>query len=536
VKFDFEDPRRMAMSLNEHPVRTTRSNREKGAWSWWRVAGALAILLLAASSPARADEYTSGEIQIELAPGVPIGTINDRYSTTTADSLPPLYLLTVEPGQSELVVLQQMLVDPDIVAAELSWDNESPEATRGMVVIAVGGTVEGFLDQTLLTRLNLAEAHLHTKGDGVLIAIVDTGVFAEHPALEGTIAPGGIDFVDDDSDPTDAANGIDDDGDGETDEGAGHGTMVAGIAHLVAPNARILPIRVLNDEGVGKTFDLAKGIRYAVDQGADVINLSLGLSSDCWTIGHEIQHAHQMGVAMVGAAGNQSIETCLFPARENDVLGVTALDSVDVKADFANWESRVDLSAPGVGILAPYYDGEYAIGAGTSFAAPFVTGQTALILATNPDLPVDEAYAAARLGVDWIYWNPENYEYLNKLGTGRIDAYKTWYATPKAADVPGGALAGDSEGFAIAPNPVRSGVGTLILARSVEIGSGAGRLWVLDAAGRRIRSLAAGEGGVYRWDGRDGAGRTVAAGSYFVAGTARPGGQRAAARIVVLDP
>lgn len=442
------------MSPCDHNRRTTRPRG--GSPSWWGVGLAMCGLALAPERHALADQYTPGEIQIELSAGVPIGSINDRYGTATADSLPPLYLLRLEPGADEYQMLLDMQLDQEIVHAELSWDNESPEATRGMAVIAVGGTVEGFLDQDVAVRLSLAAAHMHTQGDGVLIAAIDTGVLAGHPALAGVVAPGGFDFVDDDMDPSDTANGIDDDGDDETDEGAGHGTMIAGIAHLVAPNARILPIRVLNDDGFGKTFDLAKGIRYAVDHGAQVINLSLGLSSSCWVIGHEVDRAYQQGVVMVGAAGNDGIENALFPARDSDVLCVTGLDSLDVKADFSNWDSTVDLSGPGVGILAPYHDGEYAIGAGTSFAAPFVAGQVALVLSTNPALSTAEVYDVARLGVDSIYGIPGNEEYLGKLGTGRLDAYKTWYSTPKAAEAPDGWVAGTRR-LAIGPNPCRSG-------------------------------------------------------------------------------
>ena len=221
------------------------------------------------------DDYELLVLHVEIVPGASIETINLRYGTATIDSLHPLYLLEIPEEGDEEEFASLLEADPEIVEAEFAWEGETPEASRQMVVTAIGGTIEEFLDQGIADRLRLADAHRHTQGDGVLVAVIDTGVLAEHPAFSGAIAPGGYDFVDSDPDPTDEANGIDDDGDGLVDEGAGHGTMVAGIVRLVAPHARILPLRVLDDEGSGRTFDVAKAIRHAIEQGADIINLSL---------------------------------------------------------------------------------------------------------------------------------------------------------------------------------------------------------------------------------------------------------------------
>jgi subtilisin family serine protease len=464
------------------------------------------LLLVLASPPALADDdddYVPGELQVELADGVSPQTIHDRYGITTLDSLPPLYLMTVPDGVTEEEFLDQLLNDPDILDAEYSYENETPEGTRQMVVTAVGGTIEEFLDQHLVERIHLAEIHEHTGGDGILVAVIDTGILADHPALAGVIEPGGYDFLDDDSNPDDEANGTDDDGDGSIDEGAGHGTMVAGIVHLVAPRGRILPIRVLDDEGHGNTFTVAKAIRYAVERGADVINLSLGLEHSSMVIKHEIKLADSLGVAITSAAGNQGVENPpYFPGCDGRVLSVAALDSSDVKADFSNWRSDVAVSAPGVGVYAPYFDGEYAIGAGTSFAAPFIAGQCALILALNPSLSVEEVYESVGLGVEPIDEIPGNEEYAGRLGTGRIDGLQTWLHTPVAMSVADPIDADPSTALRVFPNPTR--MGEAVLLRLIgSSGSSDLRAMIHDVGGRLV-------------DGCDRRGRAVGSGVYFV--------------------
>jgi subtilisin family serine protease len=458
-----------------------------------------------------ADEWETGQLQVELIPGTPISVINDLYGTSTLDSLPPLYLLRCPDG-SEADYVYQIRQNPNVVEAEYSWDNETPEGTRQMMVAAVGGTITDYLDQHLTTRIHLAEIQSHTMGDGVLVAVIDTGVLPDHPAFDGAIEPNGWDFVDNDADPLDEANGVDDDLDGLTDDGAGHGTMVAGIVHLVAPHARILPVRVLNDEGRGTTFNVAKGIRYAFEHGAQVINLSLGLTQECMVIRHEVRAAYDQSVAMVGAAGNGGSDyPVYYPASDPHVVSVAALDSVDVRTSFTSYGSTVDVAAPGDGVLAPFYDGEYAIGAGTSFSAPFVSGQCALVLSLKPDAGVQTVYATIGLGVVGIYQIPENGPYEGKLGSGRFDGMATWVTSPKTADVDGTGLA--SGRLELFPNPSRVGQGVSF---RLDNAGAPSRMVVVDATGRRVRTIEPGPTGLARWNGRDASGRAVPPGVYFV--------------------
>jgi thermitase len=466
--------------------------------------------LLSSASISRGDEWESGQIQIELVDGVPISVINDLYGTTTLDSLPPLYLLQCPLG-SEEEFIYEIRQDPNVVDADYSWDNETPEGTRQMMVAAVGGTIADYFDQHLTERIHLADIQAHTRGDGILVAVIDTGVLPDHPGLEGMIEPNGYDFLDDDADPLDSANGIDDDADGDIDDGAGHGTMVAGIVHLVAPGAKILPIRVLNDEGRGNTFDVAKAIRYATDHGARVINLSLGLTRPCMVIEHEIRAAHQASIALVGAAGNGGAEyPVYYPAADPHVISVAALDSSDVRTSFTSFGGTIDVAAPGDGVMAPFYDGGYAIGAGTSFAAPFIAGECALVRSLNPGASVQTVYATVELGVVGIYQIPENEPYQGKLGTGRADGRATWITMPKTADVDG--LAPASAAIEFFPNPSRFGewVSLRILGASAQT------LMVVDASGRRVRAIDVGPSGFAQWNGRDASNRRVPPGVYFV--------------------
>jgi subtilisin family serine protease len=471
----------------------------------------IVFLLLLGGHPAAVlgDEYESGEIEVELAPGIPVSAINNRYGTTTLDSLPPLYLLQCPHG-GETELLDQIADDPDVLEAEYSWESETPEGTRQMVVAAVGGTIVDYLDQHLVQRIRLADIQAHTLGDGILVAVIDTGVLATHPALLGAVVDGGFDFVDHDTDPTDSTNGVDDDLDGTIDEGAGHGSMVAGIVHLVAPSAKILPIRVLDDEGLGKAFRVAQGIRYAVEHGADVINLSLGLTGQSSVIRREVRSAESLSIPIVSAAGNLGVETPqLYPAADGRVLSVAALDSSDVKAGFSGWNSSVDISAPGVGVMSAYHDGGYAIGAGTSFSAPFVSGQCALIRALAPALTASELYGVAMSGVTNIYDIPGNEPYEEKLGSGRFDGLQTWLNVQAATSAVGLALQPSSD-LAIFPNPAP--IGSFITLRS---GERATKLVVdvaiYDGQGRLVRGLSQEtEGGLFLWDGRDAAeGRSV---------------------------
>ncbi len=217
----------------------------------------------------------------------------------------------------------------------------------------------------------------------------------------------------------------------------GHGTFVAGLVSLVAPEAWILPIRVLDSDGNGDMWVLARGLFYAIDHGVEVINVSITSTYKSEAIEVALVEAAAVGIVVVAAAGNcNRAEPRTFPAMEDRVIGVVATDAGDVKGIFSNFSNRLVLSAPGVttllgdnpdpdgAIVSLLPGGGYAIWEGTSMAAPIVSGAVALIRAQHPEWAATLAVSAAietRLAATAVNIDGLNSRYPGLLGTGRID-------------------------------------------------------------------------------------------------------------------
>lgn len=215
-----------------------------------------------------------------------------------------------------------------------------------------------------------------TKGSSsVMIAVVDTGVDLDHPDLASKVNTSlDYDFVNNDS---------------TAQDDQGHGTHVAGIAAAatnnstgiagMCPDCTILPVKVLNSAGSGSYSAIASGIRYAADNGAQVINLSLGGTAGNSTLSSAVTYADGKGSLVVAAAGNNGSSTKFYPAAYTAVVAVAATDSNDLRASFSNFGSYVDVAAPGVSIYATYWNNTYASLNGTSMAAPHVSGLAGLL-------------------------------------------------------------------------------------------------------------------------------------------------------------
>ncbi|OIU72036.1 S8 family peptidase [Rossellomorea aquimaris] len=214
----------------------------------------------------------------------------------------------------------------------------------------------------------------YTRGSsGQEIAVLDTGVDYNHPDLDGKTIRG-YDFVDNDYYPMDLN---------------GHGTHVAGTAAAetnngtgvagMAPNTKILAVRVLDANGSGSLADIADGIRYAADQGAEVINMSLGCDCSTPTLESAVNYAWNKGSVIVAAAGNDGISTTFEPASYANVIAVGAVDSYDRKASFSNYGTWVDVTAPGVDIASTVPNNGYSYMSGTSMASPHVAGLAGLL-------------------------------------------------------------------------------------------------------------------------------------------------------------
>jgi serine protease len=303
-----------------------------------------------------------------------------------------------------------------------------PEA-KGQTVAPPAGTSNQAVNDPLygkqwnLHSIGIEQSWAETKGNGTIVAVIDTGI-SQVPDLKETKFVAGYDFVND--------------RDSATDDN-GHGTHVAGtIAQStnnnygvagVAYEAKLMPLKVLSAGGGGTVADIAEAIRFAADNKADVINLSLGGGGESSAMREAIEYAYQKGVVIIAAAGNSGQSSADYPARYPRVIGVAALSPSGDKAPYSNFGSGVDLAAPGGdtaageagGILQNTINpqtGEsiFAAYQGTSMAAPHVAGVAALIKSAgvkNPDeVRVVLTESARKVQEDS----------LNQFGSGKLDA------------------------------------------------------------------------------------------------------------------
>ncbi len=266
-----------------------------------------------------------------------------------------------------------------------------------------------------------AEAAWTRPARPVTVAVVDTGVRAQHEDLAGRVLPG-VDALD---------NGRTLRGDGRTDV-YGHGTHVAGIIAAtarngrgvagVAQNVRILPVKALNDEGYGWTSDLAAGIVYAVDHGAEIINMSVGQPDPDTTLHAAVRYATEHGVPVVASAGNKGGSAARpapanYPGSFPEAISVASTAPGDQPSEFSSVTADVDLAAPGTAIYSTFNTSghAYAILDGTSMAAPAVAGALAVLVGGGAT--AERAYAALRAtAVDLRTPGRDPY-----VGDGRID-------------------------------------------------------------------------------------------------------------------
>ncbi len=356
------------------------------------------LVLLSRQSRVQALDLLAHEPQqvvVQVAPGVDIDTVNLIFGTTTLETMPEkpdIHLLQAPAGTSLPGLVQWMSGSSLLAYAELNYLTEAPES--GSTNRIYGWNSSSYNKyQSAAKSMDLDDVHAYSEGENTLIAILDTGIQAGHPAFSGRISPLGFDFVDLDSDPSEETNGLDDDQDGRVDEGFGHGTHVSGIAHLVAPDALLLPVRVLNSDSRGNIFRTAMAVYYAAANGADVINMSLGSSAPSRTLGDAIDHAAAAGVVVVAAAGNTDNSVKQYPAAEDCALAVTSVffkRNTYSKSSFAAFGDWISLSAPGDKISSTFPYNIYAASSGTSMSAPFVSGQAGLLRSMDPMLTLDE--------------------------------------------------------------------------------------------------------------------------------------------------
>lgn len=371
------------------------------------------------------DDPESTEVVVKLSQtfDVTIDEINASYGTNTLEELlgsRKIFLLQTPPDRNAETIAEQMKDDERILYAEPNFVADTPEG-GGRETWGWGGTdPKPGTTQYATTMLRLAEAHTLRRGESTVVAILDTGIQLTHPALTGSVSTVRYDFIDDDTTPIDEGNNQDDDRDGLTDEALGHGTHVAGIVHLVAPDAEIMPLRVLDADGRGNVFVIVEAILYAAQNGAHVINLSLGTPQESELMEDIIEDViEQYQVVVVAAAGNLNSNTEQFPASEEQVLAVASIDEHNTKSDFSNYGDWIDVSAPGDSIYSAVLSGGYAWWSGTSMAVPFVAGQAALIRSAVPAMSA--ASIVTHIRESALPIDDQNPNYEEMLGKGRID-------------------------------------------------------------------------------------------------------------------
>ena len=231
-------------------------------------------------------------------------------------------------------------------------------------------------------KIDVAQARAPRLGRGVVVAVIDSGADLEHPMLKSALLPGS-DFVDNDLDPSEHGS--------DSDPAYGHGTAVAGILRQVAPAANILPLRVLGSSGSGEASNVARAIRFAVGQGAQIIHLSIAASVSNEGVRSALQLAVSKGVLVVAACGNDGSDRPESPANALDgknPLGRygVSVSAVNTDGTFPSWSTRGgEVIAPGVAMQTAYPQGRTVSASGSSFAAPLVTGALALALAEGKD-------------------------------------------------------------------------------------------------------------------------------------------------------
>jgi type VII secretion-associated serine protease mycosin len=316
------------------------------------------------------------------APSAPVsasGSAADRPARAFATEIGPGGRLRIVRYRAQPTAARAMAIGAPGSDRVLTAEPDTP-------VRALGATDPWRWAQWALDSASFEAAWSVTRGRNVKVAVVDTGVRADHEDLAGVVLKG-IDLVGS--------------GDGRQDPN-GHGTHVAGIIAAAASNGRgvaggapgvkILPVRVLDANGAGYSSDVAEGIIWAADHGARVINVSLGGSAASEGTRQAIKYAIKKGALVVAAAGNgaQSGNQPIYPAAFPEALAVAAVASDLSRAPFSNHGPYVDIAAPGVSILSTLTNSRTAYGnmSGTSMATPYASAAAALVVAVNPKLAV----------------------------------------------------------------------------------------------------------------------------------------------------
>jgi thermitase len=297
------------------------------------------------------------------------------------------------------------------------------------------------VNQTAAQIIHVAQAHnvFGVSGAGI-VADIDTGVDPNHPALQGVLLPG-YDFTRNQPGgseltdvsiaspppcPTCAAAYVNQHTaamldqhtaamlDGSQYAAFGHGTMVMGVIHLVAPTATLLPLKAFSANGSGSLSNILAAIYYAVQNHANVINMSFDLTTSSAELTTAINYANSHKVICVASSGNDGKQEMVYPAGLQNVMGVASTNNQDQRSSFSNYGDQIVwVAAPGEGVITTYPFATYAAGWGTSFSSPMVAGTSSLILNMQPSFNENQAA-----------WSVAHAKFIGlNMGYGRLDVY-----------------------------------------------------------------------------------------------------------------
>lgn len=320
-------------------------------------------------------------------------------------------------GSNHDAIIIALRADARVIWAEDDSQVESPENQSGgkgstVAVVNDRDTLYGF-NSGALNKISFNPARANLPGRTVKIAILDTGLARRSYAIWRRVVRG-ANFVESGHSAYDDYKQSDTNGNNILDEGVGHGTFVAGIIDQVAPLCPLVIVRVADSDGVSSAWKLTKGIAFAVTEGCEVANISLGSPTQIAALGDVCEWAASRGLTIVGAAGNLNEQGAFSPSRASSNVCVTGVDHLDKKASFANWDSSVETCAPSTGIRSAWVDGTTVVWQGTSFAAPFAAGGIADSLRRRGKAFVGDVVRVSGRAGDGI--NAINPNYQGKLG------------------------------------------------------------------------------------------------------------------------
>lgn len=365
-----------------------------------------------AACSARAD-VMPGRVLAKLQWYANINDINAAYGTSVVQSDPGSnrYEL-ICPNGSESSIAQQLSSDSRVVYAETETVFQIGFGADQLGFSADAATADQYVQQSAWQEINLIRAQSLSRGAGVIVAVLDTGTSFNHPALAGHYVYG-FNAINPGTAPVDAPDST------SSNSAVGHGTMVSGIIARIAPAAKIMPIKVLDGDGSGTTLTIIEGIRYAVWHGADVITMSFGANSSSQCLLEAVEVARACGILLVASAGNDNSTVPHYPAAYNMVMSVTSVEADNTKSLYANYGTYIDLVAPGSGVSSTFWDGTYATSSGTSFAAPMVAAEIALVKSRFWLLTPYQVRRRIEMSASSV--NSVNPDYAGLLGNGIIN-------------------------------------------------------------------------------------------------------------------